>query len=107
MHCRINEGTLVLSQQEVQRNPFPNHKRKGVAAVVICVDPGEDEEENPTLPVAAITTLQQSSKFKNLFDQLGLTTKERKIATEALVSIASGVGVEYSSTKILEDRALL
>ena len=50
------------------------------------MDPGEDEEENPTLPVAAITTLQQSSKFKILFDQLGLTAKEIKIATEALVS---------------------
>ena len=68
MHRRINEGTLELSQQEVQRNPLPNHKGKGVAAVVICADPGEDEEENPALPVVAITTLQQSFKFKNLFD---------------------------------------
>ena len=53
------------------------------------MDPGEDEEENPTLPVAAITTLQQSSKFKILFDQLGLTAKERKIATEAQIGRAS------------------
>ena len=68
VHRRIKEGTLELSQQEVQRNPLPNHKGKGVAAVVIYVDLGEDEEENPTLPVVAITTLQQSSKFKNLFD---------------------------------------
>ena len=60
--------------------------------MVICANPGEDEEENPAPPAAAITTLQQSSKFKNLFDQLGLITKERKIATEALVSIASSVG---------------
>ena len=87
VHRRIKEGTLKLSQQEVQRNPFPNHKRKGVAAMVICADLREDEEENPTLPAAAITTLQQSSKFKNLFDHLGLTTKERKIATEALGGI--------------------
>ena len=57
VHCRIKEGTLELSQQEVQRNPLPNHKGKGVAAVVICADPGEDEEENPTLPAEAITTL--------------------------------------------------
>ena len=68
VHRRIKEGTLELSQQEVQRNPLPNHKGKGVAAVVICTDPGKNEEENPTLPVAAITTLQRSSKFKNLFD---------------------------------------
>ena len=68
MHRRIKKGTLELSQHEVQRNLLPNHKRKGVAAVVICVDLGEDEEENPALPVVAITTLQQSFKFKNLFD---------------------------------------
>ena len=75
--------------------------------VVICTDPGENEEENPALPAAAITTLQRSYKFKILFDQLGLTAKERKIATEALVSIASGVGVECLSAKIPDDRALL
>ncbi|XP_030936409.1 uncharacterized protein LOC115961593 [Quercus lobata] len=70
-------------------------------------DPGEDEEENLALPAATITTLQQIAKFKNLFDQLGLIAKERKIATKALVSIASGAGVECLSTEILEDRALL
>ena len=91
VYRRIKEGTLELSQQEVQRNPLP----------------GEDEEENPALPAAAITTLQQSSKFKNLFDQLGLTKKERKIATEALVSITYGVGVECLFAEIPEDRALL
>ena len=57
VHHRIKEGTLELTQQEVQRNPLPNHKGKGVAAVVICADPGEDEEENLALPAAAITTL--------------------------------------------------
>ena len=107
MHRRIKEGTLELSQQEVQKNPLPNHKGKGVAAVVISADPGEDKEENLALPTAAITTLQQSSKFKNLFDQLGLTAKKRKIATEALVSIASGAGVECLSVEVPDDRALL
>ena len=107
VHRRIKEGALKLSQQEVQRNPLPNHKRKGVAAVVICADPGEEEEENPALPAAAITILQQSSKFKNLFDQLKLITKERKIAIKALVSIASSVGVECLSAEIPEDMALL
>ena len=76
VHCRIKEGTLELSQPEVQRNPLPNHKGKGVATVVIYADLGEDEEESPNLPAAAITTLQKSSRFKNLFDQLGLTVKE-------------------------------
>ena len=59
------------------------------------------------LPAAAITTLQQSTKFKNLFDQLGLIAKERKIATEALVSIAFGAGVECLLVEMPEDRALL
>ena len=107
MQHRIKEGTLELSQQEVQRNPLPNHKGKDVVAVVICADPREDEEENPALPAVTITTLQRSSKFKNLFDQLGLTVKERKIATEALVSIASGTEVECLTIEILDVRAFL
>ena len=45
-----------------------NHKGKGVVVVVICVDLGEDEEERPALPTTAITTLQKSFRFKNLFD---------------------------------------
>ena len=107
VYRRIKKGTLELSQQEIQRNPLPNHKGKGVAAVVICADPREVEEENPALPAATITTLQKSSKFKNLFDQLGLAAKERKIATEALVSIASGVGIECLTAEVTNDRALL
>ena len=39
VHRRIKEGTPELSQPEVQRNPLPNHKGKGVATVVICADP--------------------------------------------------------------------
>ena len=74
---------------------------------MIYADPGEDEEENPSLPAVAITTLQRSSKFKILFDQLGLTAKERKIATEALVRIASGARVECLIAKISDDKALL
>jgi len=107
VHHRIKEGTLELTQQEFQRNPLLNHKGKGIAAVVICTDRGEDEEENLALPAAMITTLQQSAKFKNLFDQLRLTAKERKIATKALVSIASGAGVGCLSAEMPKDRALL
>ena len=107
VHRRIKEGTLELTQQEVQRNPIPNHKGKGVAAVVICADLGEDEEKDSALPAAAITTLQQNSKFKKKFDQLGLMIKERKIDTKALVSIASRVGIECLSAEVTNDRALL
>ena len=65
---RIKEGTLELSQPNIQRNPLLNHKGKGVAIVVICVDPREDKKKSSTLFAVAITTLQKSSKFKNLFD---------------------------------------
>ena len=40
------------------KKPTPKPQREGVVAIVICVDPGEDEEENLALPTAAITTLQ-------------------------------------------------
>ena len=75
--------------------------------MVICTDPREDVEENSTLLAVAITTLQQSSKFENFFNQLGLTIRGRKIATEALVSIASRVGIECLSAEVTYDRALL
>ena len=107
VHRKIKERTLELSQQEVQRNPLPNHKGKGIVVVVICADLRKDEEVNLALPAAAITTLQKSSKFKNLFLQLGLTAKEWKIAIEALVSIASRAGIECLSAKVTDDRAFL
>ena len=65
-----------MTQLEVQRNSFPNHKGKGVAVVVLCVDPGEEEEKRPSLPAEAITTLQKSSWFKNLFDWLEFTAND-------------------------------
>ena len=42
-----------------------------------------------------------------LFRSLGLITKERKIATKALVSIASGAGIKCLSAEVPDDRALL
>ena len=38
---------------------------------------------------------------------MGLTKKERKIATEALVSIAFGAGIKYLSAEVVDDKALL
>ena len=57
MHHKITEGTLELSQLKVQRNPLPNHKGKGVTAVAICANSGEDKEERTLLLAATITTL--------------------------------------------------
>jgi len=107
VHCKIKEGTLELSQPEIQRNPLPNHKGKGVAVVLIYANLREDEEESPALLAAAITTLQKSSKFKNLFDQLELTAKEGAIATEGLVNIASRAMIECLMAEVTGDRTLL
>ena len=74
---------------------------------MICANLGEDEEGNPALPAVAITTLQKSSKFKNLFDQLGLTVKERRIATEAPISIASEAGIECLIVEVTDDKVFL
>ena len=89
----------------MQRNPLLNHKGKGVASIIICVDLGEDEEERPALPTRTITTLQKSFRFKNLFDQLELTANKRRIATKALESITSGMGVECLVTETRADKA--
>ena len=42
-----------------------------------------------------------------MFDKLGLIVKERRIATGALVSIASGVGIEFLIAEVTDDKALL
>ena len=78
-----------------------------MAAVIICAEPKEDKEERPALPATAITTLQKSSRFKSLFDQLELIVNKQRIATEALVSIASRAGVECLSVKARADKAFL
>ena len=59
------------------------------------------------MPAAEITTLQKNSKFKNLFNQLGLMMKEQKIAIEALVCMASGVGIECLTAEVIDNRVLL
>ena len=78
-----------------------------MAAVVICANSREDEKERSALLVAAITTLQKSSMFRNLFDQLEFTLNERRIATKALVSIASRAGVECLLAEAKVDKAFL
>ena len=113
MHHGIRGGTLKLSQLEVQRNPLLNHKGKGVATILICIDSGEDEEERPALPAATITPLQKVLGSRtclinwNSFDQLELIANERRIAMEALVSIALGTRVECLMVETRVDKAFL
>ena len=77
---KFREGTLELTQREleVQRNPLPNHKGKGVVAVVIHGNPAEVEE-----------------------------SEVRRIATESLMSIAVDSRVECFTAKSHVSRAYL
>uniref|UniRef100_A0A2N9J5I9 Reverse transcriptase domain-containing protein n=1 Tax=Fagus sylvatica TaxID=28930 RepID=A0A2N9J5I9_FAGSY len=94
---KIKDETLELSkpQQEVQRNPLPQHER-GATAVVIhgnVADLDMDKEE--IVPSeSTIMALQKSPKFRSLFDQLGLGAEARKMATGALVSIVAESGAQ-------------
>ena len=51
--------------------------------------------------------MQKSSQFRNLFDRLEFMANKRKVATEALVSIALGVGVECLIAKTRSNCAFL
>ena len=78
VHHKIKEGTLELSQQEVQRNPLPNHKGKGVAAVVICADLGEDEEENPSLLPQQLPPCKKTPNSRICLTNWGLWRKSKR-----------------------------
>ena len=51
--------------------------------------------------------LPQNHQVQDLFDQLELNVNKRRIATKALVSIATGAGVECLLVKTRADNALL
>ena len=91
-HKKILDGTLNLTrEQEVQRNPLPQH-HKGKATTAVLFHNGADETKtasNTGMPLAAISALQRSPTFWILFNQLGLKEESRRATTEALVSIAA------------------
>nr|POE95736.1 hypothetical protein CFP56_37657 [Quercus suber] len=88
-HKKLREGTLELTQKEpeMQRNPLPNHKGKGVVAMVIHGNPAEAEESKGSFHPNTIRTLQKSPKFIILFNQLEFGLEARRMATESLVSV--------------------
>ena len=69
-HKKLKEGTLELTQKEpeVQRNPLPNHKGKGVVVVVIHRNLIEAEESKVSFHSSTVRTLQKNSKFRLLFN---------------------------------------
>ena len=100
-HKKLRERTLELTQKEpeVQRNPLPNHKGKGVVVVVIHGNPVEAEEPEGSFHLSTVRTLQKNPKFRSLFNQLGFRSKARRVATESLMSIAADLGMECFTAK--------
>ena len=96
-HKKLREGTLELTQKEpeVQRNPLPNQKGKGVVAVVIHGNSAEAEEFEGSFHPSTVRTLQKNPKFKLLFNQLGFGPEVRRVATESLMSIVADSGMEF------------
>ncbi|KAL0008472.1 hypothetical protein SO802_009974 [Lithocarpus litseifolius] len=95
-HKKLREGSLELTQKEleVQRNPLPNHKGKGVVAVVIHGNPAKTAESERSFHPSTVRTLQKNPKFRSLFNQLGFGPEARRVATESLMSIAADSGME-------------
>ena len=58
-HKKLKEGTLELTQKEpeVQRNPLPNHKGKGMVAVVIHGNLAEVGESEGSFHPSTVRTL--------------------------------------------------
>ena len=100
-HKKFREGTLELTQKElkVQRNPLPNHKRKGVVAVVIHGNSTEVEESEISFHQSTVRTLKKNPKFRSLFNQLGFGSEARRVATESFMSIAVDLRMECVTTE--------
>ena len=68
---KIVDGTLDLTQeQEVQRNPLPQHN-KGKATAVVVIHAGNiegDMSNSGELPPVAVSALQRSLAFHALFN---------------------------------------
>ena len=83
----------------MQRNPLPNHRGKGVVAIVIHGNSVEAEESEGSFHPNIVKTLQKNPKFISLFNQLGFGPKVRRMATESLLGIAADSGMECFATK--------
>ena len=59
---------LTQKELEVQRNPLPNHKGKGIVAVVIHGNPIEAKESKGSFHPSTVRTFQKNPKFRSLFN---------------------------------------
>ena len=91
----------------MHRNPLPNHKGKGVVAVVIHGNPAKVEELEGSFHPSTVRTLQKNPKFKSLFNLLGFGPEVRKVATKSLMSIARDSRMECFTTESHASRVFL
>ena len=100
---------LTQQEPEVQRNSLPNHKGKGVVAMVIHgnLADAEAEESKWSFHPNTIRTLQKNPKFGSLFNQSGFGLEARRIATESFMSIATNPGMECFIAESHASRAFL
>ena len=95
--------------------PFLNYKKdknKGVVSVVIHGSVSDMEVEESaaasfSLVPAAVRTLQKSTKFKSLFNQLGFGPEARNAATEALITIVAESGATCFTAEAHASRTFL
>ena len=108
-HKKLREETLELTQKEteVQMNPLPNHKGKGVVAVVIYGNPAEAKEPEGSFHLNTVKTLQKNPKFRSIFNQFGFWPKARRVVIESLMSIAADSGIECFTVESHASRAYL
>ena len=98
---------LTKKEPEVHRNPLPNHKGKGVVAVVIHGNPAEAEEFEGSFHPSIVRTFQKNPKFRSLFNQLGFRPEARRVATESLMSIITDSGMECFTAESHASQAYL
>ena len=67
----------------------------------------EVEESEGSFYPSIVKTLQKSSNFRSLFNQLGFGLKVRRIATKSLISIAANSGVQCVTAEFHASRAYL
>ena len=91
----------------MQRNPLPNHKGKGVVAIVIHGNLAEIEEPEGSFHPSTVRTVQKILKFRSLFNQLGFGLEARKVAIESLMSIAIDSGMECFTVESHASQAFL
>ena len=67
---KLRKGTLELTQwePEMQRNPLPNQKEKGMMVVVIHGNLAKVAESEGSFHLNTVRTLKKSLKFKSLFN---------------------------------------